>query len=210
MTTKNSTLICFLILVATIANGQSRIRPYLGLSSFNVVYAGINKTVSINKTIGIEAGYIVPLKKQAYYNGLAAPFRSLNETGFQISPYFEIAHDENFEKVFSFKLEYANLKSNNFIYDEYQDFARHLEGYTSYSEFKEVKNNYAFLVSYAKEIDWDNMFYAYFSVGFKISDVKRTYSIEGTDTNKYPSDRKERLVQYAPVFNIGMKFYLTK
>jgi len=114
------------------------------------------------------------------------------------------------DRLFGIRLEYSNLKSGKFIYDAYRSWSSQHEGYAEYSEFTERYNNLSVLFSFYKELDLEAMCYSYISVGFKYRNVSRNYSIEGTDTHIYTSDRKENLNQFAPTINIGIKCFLTR
>lgn len=202
-------LIGVIFLAHATLTGQRPAKAYLGYSTLNEIYAGLKLETKVNKYISLEAGYIIPLRKEALFNVIifnlwTIPLRELNTKGVNVRLGWNLKCVS--DNCFDIFLEYGRLGSNNFRKQGFQWDGPPAE----YSEFTEKYNNFAFGFSESFDLKKNGRTSMFIAGGLKYQNVLRSYSIIGTFYSQTPSNKIERLHRFVPVFNLGLHLNLVK
>ncbi len=211
-------LILTLLSISSYLNAQiieptvrDKARPYFGYNTFNEVYAGIQLGGASATKPTIELGYQFALQQQGYYTfglvNLPNPFRTNNASGIRLRVGMRLSQDEQVRAQNCVYLEYQNLQSNQWIEDPGKASGSHN---SAYSEFTESYDKLGFKFSHISPTArlGSNLSISFlYSVGIYYVRTHRIYTIQGTYSNKTPSNEESDSIGPGAQFNIGLRFW---
>ena len=171
----------------------------LGYNSFNEVYVGLLSREKSQQKIAFDLGYQFALSSSAIYSGIANPILTTNAYGLRARFGYQLPKFSS-GKYYSIQLEYQDLQSNNFVYQE----TAHSSSY--YSEFKETYHKYGLRLTNGIPISGSSSFFTY-SVALFYMEVLRKNSITGFRNNKMPSNAEENFNRLSIQLSIGLRIF---